>query len=135
MGILKVGDKIKIKSLEWYNSAQKDTYSGCIKLKGNDFVSDMIKYLGHEATITETFYHKGHSNYHLDIDSEGWAWTDEMFEDVLLSVDSEKHFEVYQFGGLYVRVDTNNKLVYPEFFSTYQEAEGYGNKSWRSSKD
>ena len=118
--MLKIGDKVKIKSFEWYNSLEKDTYSGSVKLKGNDFVTDMIKYLGREATITETIYHRDHPNYHLDIDSEGWGWTDEMFEEVVLG--SEKCFEVYQFGDLFVRVDSRNKTVYPEFYNTYQEA-------------
>ncbi len=114
------GDKVKIKSYKWYSSMEKDIYSGSIKLKGNDFVSDMVKYLGREATITEIFQHRGHPNYILDIDTESWGWTDEMFEEVLSS--SEKYFEVYQFGDLYVKVNTEDKTVFPEFFNTREEA-------------
>ena len=122
MGVLKVGDKVKIKSLEWYNSAQKDTYSGGVKLKGNVFVTDMLPHLGKDAIITEIVSNGYFPNYLLDIDQGTWYWTDEMFEGY-----EEKCFEVYQFGNLFVKVDSINKIVFPEFFDTYQEAAEYGN--------
>lgn len=65
-----VGDKVKIRSLEWYNQ-NKDNV-GCI----DSFVPPMVKYCGKEATIEESFY----GTYLLDIDNRSWYWTDKMFE-------------------------------------------------------
>jgi hypothetical protein len=115
--MLKVGDRIKINSLDWYNSKEKDPFSDSIKLDGNDFVTDMIEYLGKEAVITRVFYHKGVPNYCLDIDGGDWGWTDEMFEKHIVNC-----FEVYQFGDLFVRVDIVNKIVFPDFYLSLEEA-------------
>lgn len=114
--MLKVGDRIKINSLDWYNSKEKDPYDS-IKLKGNNFVTEMIEYLGKEAIVIGIYYHNGVPNYHLDIDNGSWGWTDEMFEKHTVNC-----FEVYQFGDLFVRVDATNKIVFPEFYLTLEEA-------------
>lgn len=74
----KVGDKVKIKSLEWYNNSQKSEY-GSVKHDdaGNSFVPLMIPYCGMEANITEI---EG-SYYILDVDNGAWWWQDFMFEE------------------------------------------------------
>ena len=74
----KVGDKVRIKSLEWYNNSQKSEY-GSVKHDdgGNSFVSLMIPYCGMEANITEV---EG-SYYILDVDNGDWWWQDFMFEE------------------------------------------------------
>ena len=80
----KVGDKVVIKSLDWYNINKNSKGKVGVPL---EFISDMSKYCGMVATITnveklneyrldEDFF------YNLNIDNENWNWTLEMFEDI-----------------------------------------------------
>ena len=79
---LKLGQKVTIKSLDWYNS-NKDK-NGVIKLTAETFVEDMVEYCGKTATIVDVFKDlDGESNttmYRIDLDERGWNWTEEMFE-------------------------------------------------------
>ena len=74
----KVGDKVKIKSLEWYKNSQKNEY-GSVKHDDarNSFISSMTAYCGMKANITEV---EG-SHYILDVDNGDWWWQDFMFEE------------------------------------------------------
>ena len=58
----KVSDKVKIKSLDWYNANKAE--DGEIYLGSNTFVQLMSKYCGKIATIICAF----HYGYALDID-------------------------------------------------------------------
>ena len=70
----KVGDKVKIKSLEWYN-ANKDK-DGKVFCGKYDFIDEMIMYCGDILTI-ET----AHSDsYDFTEDLYRFIWTDEMIE-------------------------------------------------------
>ena len=71
----KIGDKVKIKSLEWYN--QNKNSSGGIDCFYQNFVKGMSMYCGDTATITYVSLYR----YTLDIDEGYWAWDDLMFED------------------------------------------------------
>jgi len=78
----KVGDKVRIKSLNWYNK-NKD------KIGMIEFSHDMKKNLGKIANIMSI----NHINYNLhyysiDIDNEKYAWTDEMLEDAPIKQES-----------------------------------------------
>ena len=73
----KVGDKVRIKSLEWYNNLEKDSYNDVYLKECDDYiVSDMVYFLGKTAII-ERIYSKG---YDINLDNGKWCWTDEMFE-------------------------------------------------------
>ena len=80
---LSLGQKVTIKSLDWYNS-NKDYYTGLVELTAETFVEDMAEYCGKTATIVDVFKDlDGESNttmYRIDLDERGWNWTDEMFE-------------------------------------------------------
>lgn len=80
---LELGQKVTIKSLEWYNS-NKNEHTGVIKLTTESFVSDMSKYCGKTATIVDVFKDldgEGDATmYRIDLDHRDWNWTDEMFE-------------------------------------------------------
>ena len=67
----KIGDKVKICSLEWYNQNKDEL--GCV----DGFTPEMTKYCGSVATITEEYF----GVYSLDIDNGEWRWNDEMFEE------------------------------------------------------
>ena len=78
---LELGQKVTIKSLEWYNSNKDD--SRTIKLTTEVFVEDMSEYCGKTATIVDVFKDfdgEGDILYRIDLDNRGWNWTDEMFE-------------------------------------------------------
>ena len=70
----KVGDKVKIKSLEWYNRKALD-YGFTI----NDILFDhkMSEYCGRLAVIEKL----GAAYYKIDIDNGEWFWYDWMLED------------------------------------------------------
>ena len=70
----KVGDKVKIKSLEWYNQNSED--NAVIK-NGAGFTDAMVIYCGRATTITGIY----HDSYDLDIDDGDWYWYDWMLED------------------------------------------------------
>ena len=72
----KVGDKVRIKSLDWYKKAPKDIFGYICEVPG-PFVQDMSNYCGRVATIIET---EGSLFYRLDIDNKTWAWSKETFE-------------------------------------------------------
>ena len=80
---LEVGQKVTIKSLDWYNS-NKNEQTGIVTLTTESFVKDMSEYCGKTATILDAFKDlDGESNtimYRIDLDERGWNWTDEMFE-------------------------------------------------------
>ena len=79
---LSLGQKVTIKSLDWYNS-NKDK-NGAIILSAEVFVEEMAEYCGKTATILDAFKDLyGESDaimYRIDLDERGWNWTDEMFE-------------------------------------------------------
>ena len=51
---LELGQKVTIKSLDWYNS-NKDTDTGVIKLTTEVFVEEMSEYCGKTAIIIDVF--------------------------------------------------------------------------------
>lgn len=75
----KVGDVVKVKSLEWYNENKDER--GYVRSANSTatFVECMSKYCGKEATIVDV----SDNHYKLDIDHIAWSWTDEMFEGVV----------------------------------------------------
>lgn len=79
---LELGQKVTIKSLEWYNS-NKNEHTGVIKLTTETFVREMSEYCGKTATIVDVFKDfdgEGDIMYRIDLDHRDWSWTDEMFE-------------------------------------------------------
>ena len=79
---LELGQKVTIKSLDWYNS-NKDK-NGAVILSAEVFVEEMAEYCGKTATIVDVFKDlDGESDaimYRINLDSRDWNWTDEMFE-------------------------------------------------------
>ena len=71
----KVGDKVKIKSKEWYEK-NKDEY-GDVECDSDSFIGAMNVYCGMDAIIKAA----EDGRYSLDIDSMKWHWSEGMFED------------------------------------------------------
>ena len=75
----KVGDKVKIKSLDWHNQTKdKDGNAGT----DHCFVRAMSEYCGKTAKIIND----SNDRYRLDIDEGFFVWSDEMFEDEPIEV-------------------------------------------------
>ena len=82
----KVGDKVRVKSLEWFNANKiVDSYGHwSVEVNENDgnkesFVEEMTGYCGKEATIAAIV--NDSYSYRIDIGGPtGWNWTDSMFE-------------------------------------------------------
>ena len=73
----KVGDKVKVKSLEWYNQMRDSDGDIYLNDFGISFVKDMSVFCGKKATIV---FDLG-GEYQLDIDNKKWSWKDWMLED------------------------------------------------------
>ena len=71
-----VGDKVKIKSLEWYNDHKSN--NGNVDCGYDIFTEDMSTLCGKTMTIKKAL-----DDYYLLVEDENvYNWTDEMFEDV-----------------------------------------------------
>ena len=68
----KVGDKVRIKSLDWYN--ENKTSEDCLVCSSAHINSEMICMLGKIVTISSV------EEDHYRIKEYAWNWTDEMFE-------------------------------------------------------
>ena len=70
----KEGDKVKIKSLDWYNSNKDEL--GNIDCGNNHFVDEMVMYCGKTMTIDR----KWDDFYNMVEDNGYFAWEDYMIE-------------------------------------------------------
>lgn len=86
----KVGDKVRVKSLEWYNafSNNGDKY---IRHDRAWFTKEMAEYCGKTAIVIGIY----NDSYDLDIDNKEWGWYDWMLEDEPTVSDQlkEKRFQ------------------------------------------
>ena len=125
---LRVGDKVMIKSLEWYDK-NKD-HEGIVRLKENTFISAMSKYCNQVMTIEGE---RSRFDFILKEDPENWSWTEEMFdliEPMLDSIEEKrdyvcKNFDIIEFGGFYIIFDTNTKVAISDFFENKDNAIDY----------
>lgn len=76
----KVGDRVRIKSLDWYN-ANRD-YNGNVECGFYYFIEEMSKYCGKILTIGEVY----RNEYELQ-EGENFIWTDEMFDSIIENTD------------------------------------------------
>ena len=76
----KVGDKVRIKSLDWYNSNKDINYN--IRKDNQTFLECMSKYCGKEYEIYNVICGINHYVYKL-YDTDTWCFSDWMFEDEL----------------------------------------------------
>jgi hypothetical protein len=71
----KVGDKVKIKNLDWYEKNKNE--KGDVPIKPSFFIQGMEKYCGTEVTIKEIVKD---GRYEIEEDSGDHHWTEYMFE-------------------------------------------------------
>lgn len=80
----KVGDKVKIKNLDWYNANKSET--GYLYCDNIGFVQKMSEYCGKKATIVD----RTGISYKLDIDNKFYYWTDDMFEEYFNDMEQKE---------------------------------------------
>lgn len=103
----KIGDKVKVKSLYWYNQ-NKDEF-GQVKCGGCIFPYPMTKHCGKIVTIT-CINTKG--RYYIISEDDGYrSWTDEMFEGIANIESHEMNFE---------QVKSKIELIFPIRVSQYK---------------
>lgn len=81
----KVGDKVRVKSLDWYNENKNQT--GQVQCLGEIFLEEMSKFCGKLVTIHSIAKH----GYHINEDEYKYNWTDAMFEE---DIENEVKIEV-----------------------------------------
>lgn len=84
----KIGDKVKIKSIDWWIN---NKINGRVKCKYFDFVKGMDEFCG--KTITIKGVHEASHYYTISEDDEFWSWTDEMIEGFASEIENNKYFE------------------------------------------
>ena len=87
----KVGDKVLIKSLDWYNENNDGIGILSYKISGVPFASDMAKYCGGIVTINRA-YADGNGRlgdrYYIKEDDGDWVWHEKMFEGLVAEDDN-----------------------------------------------
>lgn len=82
----KVGDKVRVKSKDWYDE-NKDIY-GNVSVK-HYFTTEMSKWCGKEVIIEEVI----DDLYRIKNDENKWSWSDEMFEDGIVEHNGQRKFK------------------------------------------
>lgn len=75
----KVGDKVKIKNIHWWNENKRICDYGFYSVDGvshQSFVEGMEHYCGMDAIITQIM----EDTYRINLDDRYWDWCDWMFE-------------------------------------------------------
>lgn len=88
----KIGDQVKIKSLDWYNENKDE--DGDVFCGEYDFVDLMTKFCSKVVTIENCYEH---DCYTIKEDNEGYVFTGEMFEGLVKETSQEDEFnKAYQ---------------------------------------
>ena len=83
----KIGNKVKVKSIDWYNNNKDRFGSVAIGDKKPRFTYAMSKYCGQVLTVDDLSEYEG--EYYMIEDDGVYTWADEMFEGVV--DDSQYH--------------------------------------------
>ena len=83
----KPGDKVKIKSLDWYKANE---CSGRVVCEGIAFLEMMTEWCGQELTIDFIFTDEGGTGYVMKEPKIQWRFTDSMIEGSVDGVSQEK---------------------------------------------
>lgn len=119
MGSYRVGDKVRVRSLEWYYNKKAKAAGQVIWAGTNTFTSDMSKFCGEVVTISSVVdegTRKGVIEYFIE--EEGAIkhyWTDEMFEEVV------HEYDYIKFGEFYIVYNTISKQAHPDIINTIED--------------
>jgi hypothetical protein len=76
----KVGDKVHIKSREWFEKNIKNTQDNGYYISGTNvfFNNDMFEYCGKSFKIVNVLFWFGEKIYILNTDKIDWRWSEKM---------------------------------------------------------
>jgi hypothetical protein len=78
----KIGDRVKIKSLDWFNDNKRVSDNSVVCESKRSFTEHMSKWCGQEVTIMSIEPSPMYGDYYtIDIDSGAYRWDDGMLED------------------------------------------------------
>ena len=108
----KVGDKVRVKSLEWYNKNKSEF--GDVRTPNNIFVPNMSIFCGKEVTISGVALIDSNNviYYSLKEDTSGYGWTDDMFEGLVESNELNKEQDNEQTFNAVDDVDCVKPVVF-----------------------
>ena len=91
----KVGDIVRVKSLNWFDTNKAEELNGLdvVKCGGRLFVPLMSLYCGKILTITDA----DENRYLVKEDNGDWDWTDEMFEDPYNNI----LYDIFDVNGMF----------------------------------
>ena len=115
----KVGDKVRIKCLDWYNENKDE--DGIVELSTHIFTPGMSQFCGKVVTIEDVFEDID-DNVVYYIEEIDYDWTDEMFECLVeeeeMSLDKAGQITDFEYEGLaytlpegYQFVDENGNVI------------------------
>lgn len=104
----KVGDRVRIKSLDWYNDNRD--YYGNVECGFYYFIEEMTKYCGETLTIGEIY-----RNYYELQEDENFIWTDDMFDSIIEKDDVESKTTSEQMVSLKMICEYLDKELYTSY--------------------
>jgi hypothetical protein len=108
----KVGDRVRIKSLDWYNQNRAIDVDYVLGKNDRRFARQMSKWCSQVATITKLAENIVRGPYYeLDIDEGFYSWDDWMFEDNTINLveilkDAPQGMELYSVAHGVVKLHT-----------------------------
>ena len=119
----KIGQKVRVKSLDWYHHNKDSFGSVPIGDKKPKFTYGMSKYCGMVLTIDDHSEYEG--EYYMIEDDGKYIWTDEMFDGVVNESQYHPDSELDNIDKYIMRFDGNEcKIALPE---GYQFVDREGN--------
>ena len=114
----KAGDRVKIKSLDWYNENKDE--DGIVELSTHVFTPGMSQFCGKIVTIEDVFEDTD-DNVVYYIEEIGYDWTDEMIEGLVeeeMPLDKAGQMTDFEYEGLtyalpngYIFKDENGNVI------------------------
>ena len=98
----KEGDKVLIKSIDWYNENKNDIGEIDFKIDAlhSTFIEAMSQFCGQILTIVSV---SKEGTYHMKEDDEWFCWGDEMIEKLVSDANDRPY-------GFWLKRDSSNKL-------------------------
>ena len=100
----KIGDRVRIKSLDWYHHNKDGFGSVCVGDKKPKFTYAMSKYCGQVLTVDD--HSEYESEYYMIEDVGAFTWTDEMIEGLV-----EEETTINKWTGLKVELELSKSVI------------------------
>ena len=119
----KVGDTVKIKSIDWFNAQEKDSDGDIHVYSVNNivyFTKDMSNYCSKEAKIEDIRIDD--NIYFLDVDKRCYEWTDDMFDETF-DFGQLPIGEMFEYKGHKLKVERESDICKDCYFNRQADEE------------